>query len=65
MNKHQILDKIRRTAKANGRRQVVISWPSSLPEDEVGNIKDWLKIVEKKIAKSGVSRESVSDKPEN
>jgi hypothetical protein len=46
-------------------RQVVISWPSSLPEDEVANIKDWLKIVEKKIAKSGVVKESTSDKPED
>jgi hypothetical protein len=44
-------------------RQVVISWPTSLPEDEVANIKDWLKIVEKKIAKSAVSKEFPSDKP--
>lgn len=46
-------------------RQVIISWPSSLPEDEVENIKDWLKIVEKKIAKSGVAKELTTEKPGN
>lgn len=33
-------------------RQVVISWPSPLPVYEAENIKAWLAIVEKKIARS-------------
>jgi hypothetical protein len=32
--------------------EVVITWPSPLPADVITDIKDWLKIVERKIARS-------------
>lgn len=32
--------------------EVVLSWPSSLSADSIADLKDWLKIVERKIARS-------------
>jgi hypothetical protein len=38
--------------------EVVIAWPSPLPTEVISGIKDWLKIVERKIARSGETPKS-------
>jgi hypothetical protein len=39
--------------------EVVITWPSPLPPAVIADIKDWLKIVERKIARSGSAPETL------
>ncbi len=34
--------------------EVVISWPTPLSPDSIQDLKDWLKIVERKIARSAI-----------
>ncbi|HEY2470160.1 MAG TPA: hypothetical protein VGI45_20335 [Terracidiphilus sp.] len=45
-------------------RQVVISWPSSLPAYEAESIKAWRAIVEKKIARSATQPEEPKEAAE-
>jgi len=41
--------------------EVILRWPTPLSADSIADLKDWLKIVERKIARSTASNERQDD----